>query len=233
MRKATPNVLFMRILLIILIILVGAPRLLLANEQFEFVSCVFEGLETCKIASERLKSGKEQDIVSVMKDLMVFTNEVRRAKHATAPHGNSKNEFVKEPAKQLHFIYSMVVENNENLLSFIEKTINDPSEASSKQGTWLLKMSEIAATNEELWRMIPYVTVTVSYALVDMKRKETGNLRFLTMTKIERDKLRSNLLRAFGESLKKGPKGGMLPIDASVSLMWDFLSKDWKPADSN
>jgi hypothetical protein len=149
------------------------------------------------------------------------------------PYQNSKNEFINKSAQELYFIYSKVVENNENLLAFIEKTMNDPGEASSKQGTWLRKMSEIAATNEELWRMMPYATVMVSYTLVDMTRKETGNLSFLTITKLERDKLRSYLLGEFGESIKKGPKGGMLPIDASAALMWEFLSRGWKPADSN
>jgi len=222
----------MRILLIIIVILIGTPYFLFASEPFEYVTCVFESLGTCQIASERLKGGKEEDIVSSMKDLIVFTNEVRRAKDTIAPYTKSKNEFVKKSVGMLDLIYSMVIDNNEKLLAFIEKTMNNPSEVTSKQGTWLRKMSEMAATNEELWRMIPQIIAMISYTLVDSKRTEDGKIRFLTITKSERDKLRSNLLSSFGENIKKGPKAGMLPIEASASLMWEFLSKDWKPADS-
>ena len=232
MKKQISKFLFIRILLIIIVILIGTPHLLLASEPFEFVSCFFESLGICKNASERLKDKKEEDIVSVMKDLIVFTNEVRSAKDTIAPYKNNKNKIINESATFLDSTYSMIVANNEKLLTLLEETLNKPSEAISKQGTWLRKFSENMAANEELWRMIPHITAMVSYALVDDKRIEGGKLQFLTITKGERDKLRSNLLNSFGESIKKGPKAGMLPIDASASLMWQFLSKDWKPADS-
>lgn len=224
MRKATA--------LFLLLLVVAVPGRSFASEPFDFASDVIRSLEACKIAGERIKTSQSKDLASEMKDILVFTNEIRQANSRIAPHQNSKNELIRQSADNFSAIYSSIVANNEKFMSFLEQTLNDPKEATSKQGTWLRKLSENMAANEDLWRMLPPATVMATYTLVDQRRTENGKLRFLTITKTERDQLRSQFRNTFDDQVRGGPKAGQLPVDVSAALLWKFLAEEWKPADT-
>jgi len=167
-----------------------------------------------------------------MKDIQVFSGEMRRANLVMAQHRKSRDEHIQKPSELLSKIYLAVSKNNEELLGFMEHTLNNPAEAAAQQGTWLRQLSENMAKNEELWRMLPMAAVMSTYALVDMNRTEDGKLSFLTVTKAELDSLRSDLRRTFADEIKVGAKAGQLPIAFSASLLWDFLSQPYKTADT-
>jgi hypothetical protein len=214
----------------LLVLLVAVPRLSAASEPFDFVSDVIESLEACKIAGERIKDSASEDPVTIMKDITVFNNGIRRANLMVARHQNSKVELIRESTAWFSSIYLSIVKNNEQLLSFLEQTLNDPKEATSKQGTWLRKLSENMATNEEGWKQLPYAIAMTTHTLVDRKRMEDGKLKFLTITKIERERLRSQLQDAFSDQVRSGAKAGQLPVDYSAALLWEFLAQEWNPA---
>ncbi len=224
MRKSTA--------LSLLLLVVAVPRLSFASEPFDFVSDVIRGLLACKIADEHIKATEAKDLVSRIKDILVFTNGIRQADSMIAPYRNSKNEPIQKSADSFSAIYSSIVANNKQLVSFLEQTFNDPEEAASKQGTWLRKLSENMARNEELWLILPLATTMSTYSLVDKKRTENGELRFLTITTVEREQLRSQLHDAFGDPVRGGWKAGQLPVDASAALLRGFLAQEWKPADT-
>jgi len=219
--------------LLLLVFLCGAPRLLLASEPFEFVSRVIRSLHTCKIADERIKSSKGQGFVSHMKDFVVFGNGIRLANKIIAPYVNSKNKLIGVSATLFSTTYSSIVAINDRMLTLIEEALNDPGKAASEQGTYFRRLSENRAINEELWRMLPKAIVLTTYSLVDQNRTQAGKLRFLTITKAERDTLRSELLTKFGEKVKEKLKGGLSSVDASAALLWTFLAKPYDTSDSN
>jgi hypothetical protein len=207
------------------------PELIIASEPYDFVSDVIRSLQQCNIAGDRINSSKSDDFVPLMKDFMVFKNEINLASTLISKYRGNKNEFIRESANNLNLIYSKVVDNNENLISFIEETLNNPSDVVSKQGSWLRKLSEIQAKNEELWRLLPYAVIMSTYSLLDLKKQENGHLCCLTITKKERDKLRSELVNVFGEQIKQKAKAGILPIEFSAASLWKFLAQEWKPSD--
>jgi len=153
------------------------PELIFASEPYDFVSDVIRSLQQCNIADDRIKSSNSNDFVSVMKDFMVFKDEINMASKFISKYRGNENEFIRESANNLNLIYSKVVDNNENLISFIEETLNNPSDAASKQGSWLRKLSEIQAKNEELWRMLPYAVIMFAYSADSghpFRRKSAG-----------------------------------------------------------
>ncbi len=222
-----------RVTLLFLVVVCGTPSFLSASEPFGFVSDVIQSLQTCRIASDRIKENKDRNVLSLMKDVRVFISEIRQANSMMAQHANSNNELIRESSNNFSKIYSSIMANNERMLDFLEKTLNDLGQAASKQGTWLREASEIMAKNEELWRLLPQITVLTTYTLVDLNRTKEGKLSFLTITKAERDLLRSQLHSAFGDKVKEPMKGGALPIDVSAKLLWFFLAKPFNPSDIN
>ena len=222
----------MKTRVLILLLVVGVyQHHLFATEPFDFVADVIRSFGNCKIASAGFKGIEDADVTSLMRTLLVFTHEMRIAHSAIEPHIESENELLRETANNFSFVYLSIIKNHEELLDFIEQTLNDLDDAVSQQGTRLRRVSENTARNEELWRMLIDVVVMTAYTLVDQTRTEEGQLRFLTITGAERDSLRSALLRVFGESVTEGIKAGQLPVDGSGGLLWEFLARPWKTTD--
>jgi hypothetical protein len=204
----------------------------LATEPFDFVSAVIRSWERCLIADSRIKSSEKDDFVSLMKDLQVFGDEIQQANSLVKPHTKSENELIRKSAIGFSKLYAAIVTNNEQAIDLLEDALNDPRDFVSKQGTWLRKLSENTARNEQLWRMMLDLTVLSTYALMDENRVEDGKLPFLRITKNERDRLRLALRKTFGEKVTEGIKAGQFPLEGSGGLLWVFLSKPWKVADA-
>ncbi|MDO8571815.1 MAG: hypothetical protein Q7R79_04005, partial [bacterium] len=49
------------------------------TESFKFASDVTWSLQTCKIADDRLKASGSEDLVIMMKDLLVYTSGIKQA----------------------------------------------------------------------------------------------------------------------------------------------------------
>lgn len=221
-----------KILFVTLLAIFTFPNVAKATESYNFIGDVIRSLQSAQIAGERTKQGNSNDLVSQMKDIIVFNNGILEAAQFIKPHLASNNKLIKESAGSFHFIYSSIVENNENLLKTLENALNSIENTVAKQGTFLRKISESMAANEELWRMLLYATTMSTYCLVDQNRTENGKLKFLTITTKEKKSLIDQLVGVFGDRIKGGPKGGQLPLEGSGALLYSFLGQGWKPSDT-
>lgn len=218
-------------LVLFLLAIILVPDFVGATEAYDFMSAVIKSFQSSQIAGERIKGSDSADIVSHMKDIIVFNNEIKAAAHFIKPHLSNGNELIKESANSFYTIYLSIIQNNENLLNTFEKAFNNIENSASKEGTFLRQLSENMAANEELWRMLLYATTMSTYTLVDQKRTEDGKLKFLTITSAEKKSLADQLVSIFGESIKYGPRGGQRPLEGSAALLYSFFNQGWKPSD--
>ena len=221
----------MKKIIFLLSVMVIIPNITGATEAFDFMTDVVKSFQSSEIAGSRINTSDSKELVEKMKDIIVFNNEIRIAAEFIKPHLASKNEIIKESAESFFTIYSSIVQNNEKFLNTLENTFNNLEDSASKEGTFLRKLSENMAANEEYWRMLLYATTMSTYCLVNRNRTENGKLRFLTITTEEKKALIDQLLSVFGTGIKGGPKGGQLPLEGSGALLYSFLSQGWKPSD--
>ena len=222
----------MKKIILLLSIMVFIPNLAGATEAFDFMTDVIKSFESSEIAGSRIKNRESSGLLAQMKDIIVFNNEIRAAAEFIKPHLTSKNEIIKESAESFFTIYSSIVQNNEHLLNILENAYNKPEDSASNKGTFIRKLSENRATNEEFWRMLPYAIPMSTYCLVDSNRTEDGKVIFLTITIEEKKALIDQLLGVFGDGIKSGFKeGGRPPLEVSGALLYSFFSKGWKPSD--
>jgi len=222
----------MKKIILLLSIMIFIPNPAGATEAFDFMTDVIKSFESCEIAGSRIKYSESSGLVAQMKDIIVFNNKIREAAEFIKPHLTSKNEVIKESAESFFTIYSSIVQNNEHLLNILENAFNKPEDSASNKGTFLRKLSENRATNEEFWRMLPYATPMSTYCLVDSNRTKDGKVIFLTITIEEKKALVDQLVGVFGAGIKSGPKeGGRPPLEVSGAVIYSFFSKGWKPSD--
>jgi hypothetical protein len=211
------------------------PNVVCATEAYNYMAAVISSLESCKIANERLKlsnSDEDETGTALMKDIIVTNSKIKEAAQFMEPYLLSKDETTKMSAKEFAATYAFIIQNNEDLLNFIEHTFNNIDDYADKQGTYTRKLSGFMATNEELWRMIPKLVALSTYALVDNERIEDGILKFLKISSGEAEYLKGMLVSTFGEEVKSELKAGMFPLDVSATSLYIFFGKGWKFTDA-
>ena len=201
------------------------PNLAGATEVFDFMTAVVNSYQSAEIAGSRAKNNDSRELVTQMKDIIVFNNELSTGAQFMKPFLTSKNQLIKESPESFFTIYSSIIQSNRNLLGDLETILNNPEAAASREGTVLRKFSEHMAANEELWRMLLYATTLSTYTLIDQNRVENGKFKFLTITAKERESLKNQLIEVFGAGIKSGPKGGQLPLKALPRYFTHFLIK--------
>ncbi len=211
------------------------PNVARATEAYNFMAAIIESLQSAKIARDRMNLNlNEEDEAIIMKNIIINNNELKEAARFIKPYTSSKSEITKLAATTFGEIYSLIILNNESMLSLFENALNNIEDLVTKQGTFLRKLSEIGASNNVLYRKIPEITALSTHALVDKKRSmEDGKVGFLKISSKEVESLIDQLVSIFGEGIKSEPKEGILPVDFSPTLLYSFLDeKGWKPADA-
>ncbi len=211
------------------------PNVARATEAYNFMAAVIKSLQYYKIAYDRINLNvNEEDEAIIMRNIIVYNNELKEAARFIKPYTSSKSETTKLTAAAFCEIYSLIILNNESVLSLYENVLNNIEDLDTKQGTILRKFSEIGASNGMLHRKIPEVTALSTHALVDKKRSmEDGKVMFLKISSKEVESLVGQLVSTFGEGIKSEPKAGILPLDFSANLLYSFFyKKGWKPADA-
>jgi hypothetical protein len=203
-----------------------------ASEPYDYIDNVISSLQSSIIASERMKQSQTDSIVSHMKAIMTFDYGMQEAAQFIEPYVSSKNEIIQQSAENIHFVYSSVARNNEELLIYLKETMDNPSSENSKEGTIMMNISKNMALNEELWRMLMHSTLMSAYCLIDQERIVAGKLPYLTIKDSERKALNKKLISIFGENVKAGPKAGQIPIEASAASIYTVLNGKLKSADS-
>ena len=211
------------------------PNVARATEAYNFMAAIIESLQSAKIARDRMNLNlNEEDEAIIMKNIIINNNELKEAARFIKPYASSKSEITKLTATTFCEIYSLIILNNESMLSLFENALNNIEDLVTKQGTFLRKLSEIGASNDMLYRKIPEITALSTHALVDKKRSmEDGKVMFLKITSKEVKSLVDQLVSTFGEGIKSEPKADILPLDFSATLLYSFFyKKGWKPADA-
>ena len=216
------------------------PHVARATEAYNFMSAVINSLQSVKIAKDRINLNMSCEVavdgeeVIIMKNIIVYNNELKEAARFIKPYTSSKSELIKSSATAFCEIYSLIILNMENMLSLYEDVLNNIEDLSTKQGTIVMKLSEIFFSFDMLYRKIPEITALSTHVLVDDKRSmEDGKVMFLKITSKEVESLVDQLVSSFGEGIKSEYKEDILPLDFSASLLYSvFGKKSWKPADT-
>ena len=203
-----------------------------ANEPYCFAFDVIKSLKICKNAENYLKTLNCNDIICFRGALLVLTHEFRQASTTLTKHRDSENNLIKESADKFCQGYTAITQNTENALSFFEQEVKQSQDVFSKQSVLSRQMSEYGAKNNESWKMLQSATVMATWALVGKAEAVDEKSASLTITESERDELRSQLRSAFGDQIVGGPKADQSAVDGLAGLLWAFLAKDWKPADT-
>lgn len=172
------------------------------------------------------------DPLSLLKDLNVWQIKLGQAMRRIVPHIESENEVIHKSAASIYLVYLSIQETSESQQKLFEELI-----AAQYGETPQRPLSEITsefaenqAKNEEYWRGLVPAVIFATYSLIEL-HKGDAEIRPMTITRKERDSLKSDLLIGFGDEIIEGPKAGQYPLVASAASLWKVLNDGWKSAD--
>ncbi len=223
-----------KIIIYFILLVFFLPNSARATEAYNFMAAVIESLQSAKIAQDRINLNvNEEDVAIIMKGMIVYNDELKEAARFIKPYTSSKSETTKLVATAFSEIYSLIILNNESIISLFENVLNNIEDLATKPGTFLRELSEISASNDMLYRKFPEVTALSTHAMVDKKRlMEDGKIMFLKISSDEIESLIDQLVSAFGEGIKSESKADTLPVHFSATLLYSFFDEGWKPADA-
>jgi hypothetical protein len=218
-------------LLTSLIILILIPSAYAETEPYSFTYDVIRSFQYCREGQQAVDPEKNNTDMEFMASMIAYRNKMRFADNSIIKHTKSKTKLIKESAERYHMAYSGLMDNQTDAIKYFEKVLNNPERAMQEKGTLYVKFGEYSNRGEELWRLLMMNTISVTYAMLNMKGKSDDSTKRLLITKKEREYLIKELDLVFGDEIKGGLQAGQLPLTASGAILWKFLNEPWVSAD--
>jgi len=209
-------------------IIISKPAQAAENESYKYITAVIDSLQISAVARDRFQHTKNLDMIGAIKTLRT---ELKTARAYIEPYEYSNNEYIKHNADDYISIYETLIITYDEMLQQFEDSHNNP-DTENNLGTFQRNFSEELSTADTRWRKLPLITIGTSCAVIDVDRKHEGKIKYLTITKQQRETLLKKLESAFGDEVKQELQGGGVhPIETSAQMLWEFFNKPLIPSD--
>jgi hypothetical protein len=174
---------------------------------------------------ERKGKGRLESSLNEMVRTRQAIARFRDGMTAIEPFADGSETTMNSAAEVFQVVLRTLVSGMEDHLAIQEQLLKAKTE--DDVAALLPKASELAATVDEAWRLLPKVIILASGALVDENRQVDGKLRYLRITVEQRLDLITSVTKAF-PNLKPG---GGHAVDVAASLFLQWLKGGWKGSD--
>lgn len=220
-------------------LLLWVPAIGWASEAYDYASASIEALNVVKEATSTPVKNSSQSGVEKMKAVMrssvAQTRAFVLARSKIKQFSGSKDEIVRNSTKILDGLFEMFQTTSEQNTDGCEKVLNNPREALENQGSGMRRIFELQEQSKSNWALYTKNGgPAIAFALIDIKRiSKEGTLHHLQITNAEREKLKRQLVQAFGLSIKGGFDKTFIANRVPAAVLWDFFnSEKWESADS-
>ena len=207
------------------------------SEAYEFAKAAISSFAVIKDASSNVavkKVDNNEMIREYMKNALRQQRAFGTAESQMKDFDNSDDPEIKQVAALLSGPFFMFKVTSEQVATECEKFLNSSKrEVLDTNGSISKRFFELADQTSANWDTYVKISGAVSLALTDSNRTVDGKLSYLKITKAEREKLKKQLVLAFGVAVKKGATDKTPRIILPAIFLWDFLSDKWLAADSN
>lgn len=210
-----------------------------ASEAYEYATVAVDALNTVQEAAKVNRHKLDSKANSSFEQIRAIMGNSVAQSHAFALAGihvkrftKSNDKDIRESATDLDAAFLMLKTSSEQISTVCEKFLNNPLASTDTMGTTMrgmLELQEQAKTNWEVYAKVGSSAITSP--LVSSDRLVKGGVHYLKITKAEREKLKAQLLLAFGPSVKTADDTTPM-YRLPATMMWKFLNDRWEPADS-
>lgn len=207
-----------------------------ATVAYEYAHAAVDALTIVeKAASVQIKpSGKQGSVAAMnflLKNAVAQSHAYSQASARLNQFSKSDNDEIRQSVSLIVAALAMLQATSEKTATVCEEFLNNPRQAGDAPGTTMRKVYELEEQAKSNWEVYAQAGAVVSFPLTDSARLVDGKLHYLTITQAEREKLKAQLLQAFGPTIKAGVDKNRSFSRVPAALLWAFLNDKWESAD--
>lgn len=226
----------MKTMAVCLVLSLLFPNIGWASDAYEYATAAIDAFDVVKeAASTQVKVNPTDGAVATMNALM--KNAVTQARSFSVAlakmdqFSKSKDTEIRQSVALFSAALWMLQMNSEQTATACESFLNNPRDVLDAPGTAMRSIFELQEQAKSAWDAYARSGISVSYPLTDSARVSNGTLQYLKITQDEREKLKAQLVEAFGPSIKSGVDRTTSMNRIPAASLWQFLDDRWESAD--
>lgn len=134
----------------------------------------------------------------------------------------SSNQAIRTSAEGATLVFELLAKLHERSVAEYKALLDSISEGKLKPGTVLERQAELAASYDQVWKLLIPAVIAGTYAVVEENPK-TGLMSGLALTRAQRDEILGKLRATFGDDIASGLKAGQLPLTAAAAALYQVV----------
>ncbi|MBM3253434.1 MAG: hypothetical protein FJZ16_04205 [Candidatus Omnitrophica bacterium] len=202
------------------------------KDLIQVASLIHSSVDRFKTKGELLNETDEVYLtMQMMKGFRTAISDIEEAKIFLNKYLTSKNETIKESSQAMLVALGLLSNNYQDTIKYLETIYSPETMKNPDAGKMMSEGSKLTAGRDEILKLCMDASIMATYALVSDQPDKEGHLSYLTITSKERDDLKKELERYFGNGIKDGIKAGQSLSLSPASALYEFLKRDFTPAD--
>jgi hypothetical protein len=195
------------------------------ESAYHYLLSLADSLSYAKTAVERdagpKSSSFEDNMFNVLYAHKLVKADFECAASQVSPYTQSSDEAIQTSATGVGIAFLRLSDLQEEAINEWTKTL-DAGPKAFKQGTFLKRQAERAASIDDAWKLLVPAVIAGTYGVIE-KDSQTGLMSRLALTTKQRDEILEQLRSTFGEDITKGMKAGQISLVAAASTLYEVL----------
>ena len=201
------------------------PPVVEKESPYHYLLALTDSLAYAKTATERYSEERtestQEHLLNLFLSFKLAKADFDCAASQVSPYGTSTDRVIKASAEAAALSFFQLAELTEQAALDWKSTL-DSGPKEFKQGTFLERQAEHAASIDDAWKQLLQASIMANYSVVE-KDPSTGLMSRLALTAKQRDKILQMLRSTFGEEVTKGMKAGEIPLVVAASALYEVI----------
>lgn len=212
-----------------------------ATEAYEYASTAIDAFSVVKeatsapVADHSAADTPTDEFVATaiasMKSAMTQARAFSVAREKLDSFSKSDDNEIRQTAALFTAALYLLQVNSEQRVTAYEAFLNNPQDSLDAAGTVMRRLFELEEDLKTAWDAFARTGIAITYSLSDSTRSSNGALHHLKITQTEREQLKTQLVQAFGPSIKSGIDSRTYINRIPAAALWQFLNDRWESAD--
>lgn len=225
-----------------ILICVWLPKIGWASDAYDYASAAIDALNVVKEATStppvvNSTAGNPTDefVTTVNASMKSAVSQARAfsiARSKVDPFSNSNDTEIRQSVALFAAALYLLQVNSEERVAAYETLLNNFHRSLDAPGTVMRRVLELQEDGKTAWDAYAKAGIAISYPLADSAKSSNGTIHYLKISQVERERLKSQLVEAFGLSIKSGIDSTTPMNRIPAAALWQFLNDRWESADA-
>lgn len=192
-----------------------------ASSAYSYLTHFTEALSSAKEGADKIKD--DSDPIQLLGALRATKAAYECAAYLVTPFLKSGNEAISTSALAASEAFNAAAQRYDDMRKHFAQSIDAASAGTLKPGSTADRSAALMQAIDEAGQLLLTAAIAATYSAVEAD-PTTKRMSGLAMTAPQRDKLRAELVSAFGPAVTKGASAGQTRLFGAAALLYQVIS---------